>query len=79
MIRVLTVTTLVLSLLIHTRILNFYNYALYLSAVFQLPPKIPQVWRLLTGFCITGPQFGILMDTYFSMQLHSSACLDKRP
>lgn len=25
----------------------------------------PQVWRLATGFLITGPQLGLLMDTYF--------------
>ncbi len=25
----------------------------------------PQIWRLATGFLITGPQLGLLFDTYF--------------
>jgi Derlin-2/3 len=26
---------------------------------------IPQVWRLVTGFFITGPSLGLIMDPYF--------------
>jgi hypothetical protein len=27
--------------------------------------QIPQIWRLVTPFLITGPKFGLLMDPYF--------------
>jgi Derlin-2/3 len=27
--------------------------------------QIPQIWRLITPFLITGPKFGLLMDPYF--------------
>jgi Derlin-2/3 len=26
---------------------------------------LPEIWRLVTPFFITGPQFGLLMDPYF--------------
>lgn len=30
--------------------------------LFQIPP---QIWRLGTNFLLTGPQLGLLFDTYF--------------
>ena len=33
--------------------------------IFQMPPKIPQIWRFITPFLLTGPKFSILMDPYF--------------
>lgn len=30
-----------------------------------MPPKIPEIWRLISPFLITGPKFGLLMDPYF--------------
>ncbi|ATY62974.1 Der1-like protein [Cordyceps militaris] len=32
------------------------------SYILRFPP---QIWRLVTGFLITGPQLGLLFDTYF--------------
>lgn len=36
--------------------------------LFRLPP---QIWRLVTSFLLTGPQLGIVMDTYFVFQYAS--------
>jgi len=33
--------------------------------VWRLPPKIPQLWRLASSFCITGGGIGLLFDSYF--------------
>lgn len=36
--------------------------------LFRLPP---QIWRPVTSFLLTGPQLGIVMDTYFVFQYAS--------
>lgn len=63
--RTLTAATLVTSVLVHTELIPAY-YVLYIpKLLFRMPPKLPEIWRLLTPFLITGPKFGILMDPYF--------------
>lgn len=27
--------------------------------------QLPQIWRIVTCFCITGPQLGLIMDPFF--------------
>jgi len=60
--RTLTAATLVLSILVHTHLMNAYWVLFWAPKIFTLPP---QVWRLMTSFMISGPQFGILLDPYF--------------
>lgn len=38
------------------------------TELFRLPPH---VWRFVTSFLLTGPQLGIVMDTYFVFQYAS--------
>lgn len=63
--RVLTISTLVLSVLVHTKMVSMYYWPFLPQFIFRLPPKIPEIWRLYTSFCLTGPGFGIFMDSYF--------------
>ncbi|KAH0377113.1 hypothetical protein KCU92_g9403, partial [Aureobasidium melanogenum] len=62
--RTLTAATLVLSL-------NFWILPIINPGYFVFVPQlvfklwIPQVWRLVTGFFITGPSLGLIMDPYF--------------
>jgi len=50
------------SVLVYTGILDF-RYVIFVPRwIFKLPPDL---WRLVTPFLITGPQFSILLDTYF--------------
>lgn len=53
------------SVLVHTGIISPYPVLFVPEKLLQLPPKIPEIWRLITPFLITGPKFGLLMDTYF--------------
>ena len=56
--------TVVTSLLVHTGTLDFYYVAYIKERIFTT--KIwPELWRLVSGFLITGPKFGLLMDPYF--------------
>lgn len=46
-----------------------FQYLMYdKHYLLQFPP---QVWRLATGFLITGPELGLLFDTYFFYQAAS--------
>jgi len=51
--------------LVHTEFFPMYYVAYIQPLIFQMPPKIPEIWRFITPFLITGPKFGILMDPYF--------------
>lgn len=63
--RTLVAATLVTSVLVHAELLSI-NYVAFISEkLLQLPPKIPELWRLVSPFLITGPKFGLLMDPYF--------------
>jgi Derlin-2/3 len=75
--RVLVVATVVLSILIHSHLISGMPWLFIPAYVFQMPPKIPEVWRLLSSFLITGSGIGLLFDAYFlytyssSLELHS--------
>jgi len=60
--RTLAAGAFTLSVLVYTKILPIYYVVFYLPAIFQLPP---QLWRIFTSFLMTGPDLGILFDTYF--------------
>lgn len=61
----LVAAVLTTSVLVHTGIVSPYPVLFVSEKLLQLPPKIPEIWRLITPFLITGPKFGLLMDTYF--------------
>jgi Derlin-2/3 len=67
MFRTLVAATLLTSVLVHTELIAFYYVAYVQPLILQMPPKWPQIWRVVTPFLITGPKFGILMDPYFCM------------
>ncbi|KAF2669179.1 DER1-domain-containing protein [Microthyrium microscopicum] len=75
--RVLVVATVVLSVLIHSHMISAQPWVFYADYVFQMPPKIPEIWRVLSAFCITGSGLGIILDAYFlytyssTLELHS--------
>ncbi|KAB8289960.1 hypothetical protein EYC80_010287 [Monilinia laxa] len=60
--RTLAAATLSLSILVYTHLLPGYYVVFWLQSILQFPP---QLWRLLTSFLITGPDLGMLFDTYF--------------
>lgn len=60
--RTLAAATLTTSILVYTKLLPGYWVVFFLPAFLKIPP---QLWRLVTPFLVTGPQLGILMDTYF--------------
>jgi len=70
--RVLVVSTVALSILIHSQMIAGFNWVFIPNYIFRLPPKIPELWRLYTTFCITGSGLGILLDSYF-LYTYSSA------
>ncbi|TQS33105.1 hypothetical protein Golomagni_06561 [Golovinomyces magnicellulatus] len=49
--------------------LGFWSGLVDGSSFFYYPPAVwkfpPQLWRLFTGFCITGKDLSIIFDTYF--------------
>lgn len=45
-------------------LINSYYVAFIYEKVVTLR-ALPEIWRLVTPFFITGPQFGLLMDPYF--------------
>ncbi|KAA8573200.1 hypothetical protein EYC84_003706 [Monilinia fructicola] len=60
--RTLAAATLSLSILVYTHLLPGYYVVFWPQSILQFPP---QLWRLLTSFLVTGPDLGILFDTYF--------------
>jgi hypothetical protein len=62
--RTLVAATVGTSLLVHGQILPPFYVAFLKETVFTVK-QIPQLWRLVTPFLITGPKFGLLMDPYF--------------
>ncbi|KAI9646410.1 hypothetical protein NHQ30_004402 [Ciborinia camelliae] len=60
--RTLAVGALTLSILVYTHLLPGYYVVFIPEPLLQFPP---QLWRIVTSFLITGPDFGILFDTYF--------------
>jgi Derlin-2/3 len=62
--RTLTAATLALSVLVHTDMIGWVSVAYIPQFIYRLT-KLPEIWRFITPFLITGPKFGILMDPYF--------------
>lgn len=62
--RTLTAITVALSVPVHMHLIEAYYVAWITSYVFTWR-SLPQIWRLVSPFFITGPQFGLLMDPYF--------------
>lgn len=62
--RTLTAITVALSLPVHMGFVSSY-YVAFLSYKVFTWRALPEVWRLVTPFFITGPSFGLLMDPYF--------------
>ncbi|THV48380.1 hypothetical protein BGAL_0252g00120 [Botrytis galanthina] len=60
--RTLATGALTLSILVYTHILSGYHVMFLLQPIMQFPP---QLWRLISPFLVTGPDLGILFDTYF--------------
>ncbi|KAI9796224.1 MAG: hypothetical protein M1835_004486 [Candelina submexicana] len=60
--RTLAAATLGASILVHSGLLDGRRIVFYLPWILKFPPEI---WRLFTAFLLTGPQLGILFDTYF--------------
>ncbi|KAI9721456.1 MAG: hypothetical protein M1812_002218 [Candelaria pacifica] len=60
--RTLAAATLSTSILVHSGLLDGRRIVFYLPWILKFPPEI---WRLFTAFLLTGPQLGILFDTYF--------------
>lgn len=78
--RTITAASVLLSVPAHMGILNpglliYNNYY-----VFRL---LPQVWRLVTTFLLTGPQLGMILDPYFvftyASQLETTASRFSQP
>ncbi len=60
--RTLAAATATTSILVYSGILSGKYVIYYTPWLFKFPPEI---WRLVTSFWVTGPQLGILLDTYF--------------
>ncbi|KAG9246242.1 Der1-like family-domain-containing protein [Calycina marina] len=60
--RTLAAATLITSVAVYTGIIPYYWIMLYPPLLFKLPP---QLWRIPTSFLLTGPQLGMIFDTYF--------------
>ena len=63
-IRTLVAATVAVSVLVHGGLLHPI-YVIFLQDAIFTVKKLPQLWRLISPFLLTGPKFGLLMDPYF--------------
>jgi len=68
--RTLALSAFVLSIGVYTGMLPGYYVIWHTPYIWQFPP---QLWRLVTSFLMTGPDLGILFDTYFRRSTGSAA------
>ena len=61
--RTLAAVTLGTSALVYGGLLNGYLVVFQLAQIFKFP--LPQIWRLVTPFWVTGSGLSLLFDTYF--------------
>jgi len=61
--RTITAAIVVVTLATWMSILNIYYVVFLRYKIFQL--FVPEIWRLVTPFLITGPQLGLIFDPYF--------------
>ncbi|KAF2720580.1 DER1-domain-containing protein [Polychaeton citri CBS 116435] len=66
--RTITAAAVLLSVPTHMQLLNIYYMIFHPSLVFTLQ-TVPQLWRLVVPFFITGPRESMLMDPYFLFTL----------
>lgn len=66
--RTFAAAVLTTSICVHFGILPYTWFYFHYLEIFKIPP---QIWRFFTSFLITGPQLGIIMDTYFVYQYTS--------
>lgn len=64
LLRTITALTLAESLLYYSETLSLYNVAFLRGNLFK---RLPEVWRLVTPFLLTGRHLDFLFDLYFSM------------
>ncbi|KAJ5216506.1 uncharacterized protein N7498_002913 [Penicillium cinerascens] len=67
--RTITALALVESLLYYSETLSFYNVVFLRGKLFK---ALPEVWRLVTPFLLTGWSFDFLFDLYFMYHYGSS-------
>lgn len=48
----------------HGGFLHAYHVVFLRESIFTVS-RLPQLWRLVSPFLLTGPKFGLLMDPYF--------------
>lgn len=63
--RTFVTATLVISIGIH---FGFLPYVWFYYSTWRLFRLLPEIWRPFTSFCLTGPQIGIIFDTYWLYQ-----------
>jgi len=54
----------------YSGLISLYHYVFVGQYVFTVK-MVPQLWRAVTGFLVTKPKFGILMDPFFLYQYGS--------
>ncbi|KAH9860129.1 hypothetical protein IAQ61_011913 [Plenodomus lingam] len=68
--RTITALAVGVSALGYSGLIDLSNYVFVSQWVFTMK-MVPQLWRVVTGFLITKPKFGILLDPYFLYQYGS--------
>jgi Derlin-2/3 len=63
--RVLLLATVSLSILVHAKLVRGYMWTFEPRAILLMPPEIPQIWRMLSSFCIARGGIYLLFDAYF--------------
>jgi hypothetical protein len=59
------------SALCYGGLISMRRVVFYLPWIFKFP--LPEVWRFITPFLLTGPNFSFVFDLYFSEFLRSEA------
>jgi Derlin-2/3 len=68
--RTITAATVLVSVPGHLGLFSLYWVVFFKDYVFTIR-QLPQLWRLVTAFCITGPQLGLILDPFFFWQYSS--------
>ena len=58
------------SALCYGGLISMHKVIFYLPWIFKLP--LPEVWRFVTPFLLTGPRFSFVFDLYFSEYMPST-------
>ena len=59
----MTAAAVITSIIVWSGIVNPYYVVFLRRSIFKL--WVPQLWRLITPFLVTGPKLGIILDPYF--------------